>query len=84
MLQLCSGMVAAGTMEASHAEMAALADNVVLVATYWMSYQKIASGERRREPFSLDRGAYQVLSLIGPFLRGPSRALLARLSVGYL
>ncbi|HEY2862369.1 MAG TPA: TetR/AcrR family transcriptional regulator [Casimicrobiaceae bacterium] len=84
MLQLCSGMVAAGAMEASQAEIAALADNVALVATYWMSYQKIASGGRGREPFSLDRAAYQVLSLIGPFLRGPSRTLLARLSLGYL
>jgi hypothetical protein len=48
-----------------------------------MSYQKIASADRRQPP-SLDRAAYQVLSLIAPFLRGPSRTLLARLSQGYL
>jgi hypothetical protein len=76
-------MVAAGAMAASESEIAALADNVALVATYWMSYQKIASADRRQPP-SLDRAAYQVLSLIAPFLRGPSRTLLARLSQGYL
>jgi hypothetical protein len=81
--KLCADMVAAGAMEASEAEIAALADNVALVATYWMSYQKISSPEQRQPP-SLDRAAYQVLSLIAPFLRGPSRTLLARLSQGYL
>ena len=70
--------------DASEREIAALADNVALVATYWMSFQKIASSEQRRQPPSLDRAAYQVLSLIAPFLRGPSRTLLARLSQGYL
>jgi AcrR family transcriptional regulator len=84
MQKLCADMVAAGAMEASESEIAALSDNVTLVATYWMSYQKIASAEQRRQPPSLDRAAYQVLSLIAPFLRGSSRALLARLSRGYL
>ena len=84
MRKLCADMVAAGVMEASESEIAALADNVALVATYWMSYQKIVSPDRHGEPPSLDRAAYQVLSLIAPFLRGPSRTLLARLSQGYL
>jgi len=33
---------------------------------------------------SLDRAAYQVLSLIAPFLRGDARTLLDRLSHDYL
>ncbi len=82
--KLCGGMIAAGTMEASESEIAALADNVALVATYWMSYQKIATVDGAAQTWSLDRAAYQVLSLIAPFLRGPSRTLLARLSEGYL
>ena len=61
-----------------------LADNVALVATYWISYQKISTGERAAQAFSLDRAAYQVLSLIAPFLRGNARALLDRLSRDYL
>ena len=83
-IELCHGLVESGTMEASEHEIAALADNVALVATYWISYQKIAVGERAAEAVSLDRAAYQVLSLIAPFLRGDARALLDRLSPDYL
>ena len=69
-------------MRASEREIDALADNVGLVATYWLSYRTLSSGERDSGS-SLDRAAYQVLSLIAPFLRGSSRALLDRLSEDY-
>ena len=84
MIELCRSLVATGAMDASEQEIAALADNVALVATYWISYQKISSGERAAQAVSLDRAAYQVLSLIAPFLRGNARALLDRLSRDYL
>ncbi len=71
-------------MMASEREIGALADNVAVVATYWISYQKIAAGERAETGVSLDRAAYQVLSLIAPFLRGDARTLLDRLSHDYL
>ena len=83
-IELCRGMVASGAMEASDAEIAALAENVALVITYWISYQKISGGARTAEAVSFDRAAYQVLSLIAPFLRGSARALLDRLSRDYL
>jgi len=83
-IELCRGMVASGAMRASEREIGALADNVALVATYWISYQNISAGERSQAPVSLDRAAYQVLSLIAPFLRGDDRALLDRLSLEYL
>lgn len=82
-IELCRSMVVARTMRASEREIAALADNVGLVATYWLSYRTLSSGERD-SGISLDRAAYQVLSLIAPFLRGSSRALLDRLSEDYL
>ena len=83
-IELCRSLVATGAMDASEHEIAALADNVAIVATYWISYQKISAGERAAETVSLDRAAYQVLSLIAPFLRGDARALLDRLSRDYL
>jgi AcrR family transcriptional regulator len=82
--ELCRGLVAAGTMRASEREIAALADNVSLVATYWISYQKLHSGERTADGVDLGRAAYQVLSLVAPFLRGEARALIDRLSAEYL
>jgi AcrR family transcriptional regulator len=81
---LCRGLVAAGTMRASEREIAALADNVALVATYWISYQKLRSDGRPADGGDLGRAAYQVLSLVAPFLRGEARALIDRLSAEYL
>jgi AcrR family transcriptional regulator len=83
-VELCRGMVTTGAMQASEREIAALAENVALVATYWISYQKISAGERAAEAISLDRAAYQVLSLISPFLRGNAHRLLDRLSQDYV
>jgi AcrR family transcriptional regulator len=83
-IEFCRGMVASGAMQASEREIAALAENVALVATYWISYQRISAGEAAPETASLDRAAYQVLSLIAPFLRGDARVLLDRLSRDYL
>ena len=82
-VELCRAMVATGAMEASEREIAALAENVALIATYWISFQKISAAERGTTPVSLDRAAYQVLSLIAPFLRGEARRLLDRLSRDY-
>jgi AcrR family transcriptional regulator len=81
---LCRSMVDAGAMRASEREIAAIAENVALVATFWISYQRIAAQEPDAAVINLDRAAYQVLSLIAPFLQGPSRALLDRLSQDYL
>ena len=84
MIDLCASMVASGAMQASEREIGTLAENVTLVATYWISYQKLSSGQREMEGINLDRAAYQVLSLIAPFLRGDARALLERLSSDYV
>ncbi len=81
---LCRSMVANGTMRASEREIDAIADNVALVATFWIPYQRVATQQSDAGAVSLDRAAYQVLSLIAPFLQGRSRALVDRLSRDYL
>jgi AcrR family transcriptional regulator len=88
-VELCRGMVGAKTMQASEREIAAVANNVVLVATYWLSFQRIASphldqGAGDAATARLDRAAYQVLALIAPFMVGPARALIDRLGSDYL
>jgi AcrR family transcriptional regulator len=85
MVELCSGMVDAGTMTASESEIAALARNVLLVATYWQSFDRIVRGPGTAAGQSeAGRAAAQVLSLIVPYLAPDARALLDRLSRGYL
>ena len=82
---LCRGMVAAGSMRASEGEIAAVAQNVVLVATYWLSFQRLSRAAR--EPageIDLPRAAHQVLALVSPYLVGDARTLLDRLGADYL
>jgi AcrR family transcriptional regulator len=82
---LCGGLVRTGQMIATEHEMAALAANVALVSTYWMSWQRISGNAAGTgDDINLDHAAYQVLALIAPFLVGDGRALIERLGAGYL
>jgi AcrR family transcriptional regulator len=83
---LAEGLGAAGALQATPAERAALARNVALVATYWMSFQRIGRPAGAGDLAELDPGAaaYQVLSLIAPFLVGDARRLVEKLSEDYL
>ena len=87
-IELCRALVGNGQMLASEREIGALAANVVVVSTYWMSWQRVAGlaaghpGDHR--DVNLDHAAYQVLALIAPFLVGDGRTLIERLGVDYL
>jgi AcrR family transcriptional regulator len=89
-IELLRGMVGAGTLAASEREIAALAQNVVIVATYWMSFQRTSHPPLPGRPadddsgMSLDRAAYQVLALIAPFAVGGTRALIESLGERYV
>lgn len=88
-IELCRGMMHAGTMRASEREIVAVAQNVAIVATYWMSFQRTTHPPPGRpagdaSDMSLDRAAYQVLALIAPFTVGEARELIARLGDEYL
>jgi AcrR family transcriptional regulator len=76
------GLAAAGEMIASEEEMEALARNMVLIATYWLSFEN-ARGAKFSD-CDIGRGVYQVMSAIAPFLTGEARSLLQRLSKDYL
>jgi AcrR family transcriptional regulator len=84
---LCQGMAAAGTLRASDREMAALAANVAMVSTYWLSYQRLtrdAHAAGAADTADPNRAAYQVLALIAPFTLGDTRLLIERLGASYL
>ncbi|MFZ5512171.1 MAG: TetR/AcrR family transcriptional regulator [Pseudomonadota bacterium] len=81
---LCEGLVAAGEMMAAPAEIHALAQNMTVVATYWLSYEYACNPRRKQDGASLGRGVYQVMAMVAPFLLGESRLLLQRLSREYI
>lgn len=78
---ICESLVASGMLQASRAEIEALATNMTVIATFWLSYEH---ARRPRGTPDIGRGAYQVISLAAPFLQGEARRLLERLSAAYV
>ena len=84
-VEWCRAMVQAGTMRATDREIAALGENVMLVAAYWSSYDRIRRVTRDGAPeVDAGRAAYQVLALFGPYFTVEARAYFDRLSADYL
>lgn len=77
---LSEGLADQGQLEASPEELDALVRNIVLVSTFWLSFDQVA--ERNAEP-QPDRAAWQVMSLISPFLVGEAREELSELAQAY-
>ena len=86
-LGLAEGLAATGALRARPEEVMGLAHNVLVVATYWPSYQALRG---RRPPGDRDaaadlgRGAYQVMALVAPYLAGRARRHLDRLTQAYI
>jgi AcrR family transcriptional regulator len=86
--QLCVGLRSDDALEATDLEIDALATNMVIVATYWLSYEYVRNprkfSEQQAMTEALARGCYQVLSLIGPYLRGETHVLFEKLTEEHL
>jgi len=88
--QLCDSLVGAGAMHATDEEIGALADNILVVATYWLNFTHLRvkpAGRFAAEPDPeqhLSRGVYQVMSLLKPFLLGGARDHLQHLMENYV
>jgi AcrR family transcriptional regulator len=85
---LCQGLMDAGQLRASEVERDALADNMVVVCTWWLSYEHARNARRFGDPGfqsgALARGAFHVLALTGAYLSGDPRQLFERLAREYL
>ena len=78
--QLSEGLAEQGQLEASQEELDGLVRNIVLVSTFWLSFDQVA--ERDAEPRP-DRAVWQVMSLISPYLVGEAREELSELARAY-
>jgi AcrR family transcriptional regulator len=77
------GLTAAGIMRATPDEIRATAENVLLVATFWMNFNIVRNGRSNSDQDDLTHGIYQVMLLIAPFLRDAERAHLNTLAQAY-
>ena len=81
--ELMRGLTRAGVMRASAGEIEALAENVLLIATFWLSFIAVRGGKAEAGQADLSRGIHQVMMLIAPFLRDEERAHLDVLAGAY-
>ena len=82
--ELLRGLVRAGVMRASADEIHALAENILLVATFWMSFDAVRGGKAEAGEADLHRGIHRVMMLIAPFLRDAERYHLNTLAATYV
>jgi AcrR family transcriptional regulator len=86
--QLCVDLRSEGALEADDSRIGAVAVNMAVIATYWLSYEYVRNprnyNEAQAVAGALARGCYQVLALIGPYLRGGTRERFDNLSDDYL
>ena len=89
MISLCHALLAAKAMKATDDEIRALAENVLVVATYWLNFQHLRARpmnklEAEPDPEQhLSRGVYQVMALVSPFMLGGARQHLQHLMENY-
>ncbi len=82
------GLARNGVVRITGAEAAPTATAMVVVVTYWLSYEYVRDPRRALEPESaaaaMGRGGYHALALLMPHLDAASRAHLQTLAGAYL
>jgi AcrR family transcriptional regulator len=78
---MCESLVAAKAMNATTKIIEALAENILVVATYWLNYENLKhrAGIQNHPEKHLTRGVYQVMCLIAPYLGGGAKEHLDHL-----
>ncbi len=84
---LIAGLVDAGHLDIDAREAHTLAQSMVVVLTYWLSYEYVRNPREALEPAhaqgALMRGAHHTLHLLAPYLASAQRRHLLTLSSAY-
>ena len=83
-LALVGGMRESGELAATDAQILALANTIVLVATYWLSFEYVRNPRKPIDGAAMGRGAYHAMSMVAPYLAGDAKLLFEKLSHEYL
>lgn len=85
---MLGGLGRAGAVQIDSREVEPTADSMVVLLTYWLSYEYVRDPRRALEPeqaqSALMRGAQHVLHQLAPYLEPAQRQHLMRLSSAYL
>jgi AcrR family transcriptional regulator len=85
--QVLDGLTRGSTLRLDRRESEPVASAMVVVLTYWLSYEYVRDPRRALEPESaaaaLSRGAYHVLSLLMPYLDAEAREHLFQIAGAY-
>lgn len=85
--QVLRGLSTGGRLHPEAGDTVAVATAMVVVLTYWLSFEYVRDPRRALEPegasTALMQGAFHVLSLLSPYLDETQRAHLHRLAGGY-
>lgn len=84
---LLDGMRRGGGLKIDSREMAATATGMVVLLTYWLSFEYVCDPRHALEETNVQaalmRGAQHVLNLLAPYLEPDQRAHLLKLAVAY-
>jgi AcrR family transcriptional regulator len=85
---LLDGLARSGAMRITGEQAAPTATSMVVVVTYWLSFEYVRDPRRALEPeaaaAAMGRGGYHALALLMPYLDDTSRAHLQQLAASYL
>jgi AcrR family transcriptional regulator len=85
--ELLGGLKAGGELQSQPEDIEAVATAMVVVLTYWLSFEYVRDPRRALEAESASasmlRGAFHVLSLLSPYLNAQQRQHLSQLASNY-
>ncbi len=75
--EMCQQFLNDGEMEATPQQIDMITTNMVVLATYWLSFQFVQHPRQYNDPDRirgyLHSASYHIFSVLGPYLRGPAR-----------
>ena len=78
--QLMGGLIKAGRMQAGRRERDGLVRNTILISSFWIAFDQILEPNQSPRP---DRAAWQVMTLVSPYLRGEAKDQFEQLASAY-
>ncbi|VVD98899.1 TetR family transcriptional regulator [Pandoraea eparura] len=82
--EMCDLLVAEGEMEITPEQIEVVTTNMVVLSTYWLSYQFVMNPRKYNDPAEIGAGlhqaSYHILSQMAPYLKGSSREMYDRMA----